>query len=367
MELLLNNKEIAKFLIWSIDILPHLNGYTIDNRNEAIHVNSTVGKWEKWSNGDRVLTEEEKIKFGEKLVKAIWKDVHNWRDETKKDIELKRSFFFDTIHNNIEYLIKNIGLEKILKAYSKSNFCEFVKGTGRSIDPNGVLIRRHEFNSFEKDCLIRNTVGNEDLLVTKIDKGYPMWFIDSGYTNFLETHKKWHRLVRNHLHYGKTFQAPADRLGCFKKFPEPWRKGGEIIYIIEPGPFAASIFHCDLKTWKYDVAKELRKYTDKRIVFRKKAPKKTRPSLTKQLMNEDYHCVVSINSNAATEAIWAGIPAITLDTHITNPVTRNKLSDINNLYYGDLGNWLCMLSYSQFTKEELMDGTAYNLVRKYNV
>jgi hypothetical protein len=50
---------------------------------------------------------------------------------------------------------------------------------------------------------------------------------------------------------------------------------------------------------------------------------------------------------------------------VTNPVTKNSLSDIDNLYYGDITQWLCMLSYSQFTKEELLDGTAARLVRKY--
>jgi hypothetical protein len=76
--------------------------------------------------------------------------------------------------------------------------------------------------------------------------------------------------------------------------------------------------------------------------------------------------VISINSNAATEAIWAGIPAITMDTHITNPITKNKLSDINDLYYGKISDWLCMLSYSQFTKEELMNGTAKRIIENYH-
>jgi len=145
----------------------------------------------------------------------------------------------------------------------------------------------------------------------------------------------------------------------------PWRKGGDIIYVMEPGPFAASIFHCDLKTWRYEVEKELRQYTDKPIKFREKAPLRERKPLFKELLNDDFYCVISINSNAATEAIWAGIPAITLDKHITNPVTRNRVKDINNLFYGNLAQWLCMLSYQQFTKEELMNGTAIKLLRKY--
>jgi hypothetical protein len=77
--------------------------------------------------------------------------------------------------------------------------------------------------------------------------------------------------------------------------------------------------------------------------------------------------VVNINSNAATEAIWCGIPVITLDRHITTPVSRNKLSDINNLARPHLARWLCALSYSQFTGEELFNGTAIKIARKYHV
>jgi hypothetical protein len=110
-----------------------------------------------------------------------------------------------------------------------------------------------------------------------------------------------------------------------------------------------------------------RKYTDKKIIFREKKPKKSRAPLYKHLCYEDYFCVISINSNAATESIWAGIPVITLDKHISNPVSRNKLSDINNLYRGSLSNWLSTLSYSQFTYDEIVNGKALEIIKQYHV
>ena len=376
MKLLLNDKEIAHFLFSLIDHYPQVR----DNvKLNLEHTEKYQEDWlakeakkkkkreEKYVHPKNEWDDDDKRKFFDKVRKIVLRDVENYYAACRIYLKEKRESDFNTIHKNLESIIETLGKEKIINLYKNSNYENFVKGTGFSLDKNAEMMRRHEFNDYTADCLIRNTVGNEELLVTKIDKNYPMWFIDSGYTNFLEPRKTWHRLIRNHLHYGKFFEAPMTRLKNFPEFPKPWRKDGEIIYIIEPGPFAASIFHCDLKTWKYDVAKELRKYTDKRIVFRKKAPLRQRPSLTKQLMNEDYHCVVSINSNAATEAIWCGVPAITLGTHITNPVTKNKLSDINDLFYGNLGSWLAMLSYSQFTKEELMDGTAKRIIDKYHV
>lgn len=379
MKLLLNDKEIAHFLISLIDIkkkidekviFTDLNLKEVTNQfaeRDASRKRRAETKGHDYVPQKDYMDDSGKKKFYDKLIKGVSRDLELYV-RTVKEVKVKiKEDIFHGVHNNIETFIERLGKEYILEKYQQSSYKNFVKGTGNTLTKNPQLVRRKEFTNYKEDCLIRNTVGNEELLVTKIDKKYPMWFIDSGYTNFLEPNKKWHRLVRNHMHFGKEFDAPTSRLQNFPIFPVPWRKNGEIIYVLEPGPFAANVFHVNLKTWKYDVAKELRKYTDKRIVFRKKAPLRQRPKLIKQLLDEDYYCIVSINSNAATEAIWTGIPAITLGTHITNPVTRNKLSDINDLYYGDISKWLCMLSYSQFTKEELMNGTAKRIVSKYHV
>lgn len=363
LKLLLNNKEIANFLNSKLDIVQHLLKFEMSmpvTADTVMWVRKGLDKKSKENIDDAV-----KKKYKDKIIKSVNKDLTEWFELMKLNVSYYKENNWNTIHKKIDHILDKLGQERIIESYRNSNDIGFVKGCGLNIDPDGILIRRHEFNSYVEDCLIRNTVGNEELLVTKIDKNYPFWFIDSGYTNFIEPNKKWHRLVRNHLHYGKYFDAPADRLGNFKSFPKPWREGGEFIYVIEPGKFAAEIFHVDLKTWKYDVEKELRKYTDKPIKFREKFPKKERTNLYQELLNEDYYCLININSNAATEAIWAGVPAITLDRHISNPVTKNKLSDINDLYRGNIAQWLCMLSYSQFTYQELTDGTAQRLLQKY--
>jgi glycosyltransferase involved in cell wall biosynthesis len=64
------------------------------------------------------------------------------------------------------------------------------------------------------------------------------------------------------------------------------------------------------------------------------------------------------------EAMACGIPVITLSPHISSPVARSSAKEINDLYRGPIGNWLCGLSYSQFTREEMTDGTAIKILRK---
>jgi hypothetical protein len=367
MKLLLNDKELAYFINslynhWSESIKE--NVYTHDKTFECLK------EWKLDINAYKKSKKRKPYRVGKRLYRlqqAVAADLQKYIDKIEHLHNERSESYFKCIHKNMDHFINKFGKENIFKLYKKSKFQNFVKSTGITINPNATLMRRQDFTDYTQDCLIRNTTGNEQLLVQKIDNRYPFWFIDSGYTNFLETKKKWHRLVRNHIHHDKTFEAHVDRLSNFKSFPKPWKLSGEKILIIEPGPFAAGIFHVDLKTWKYDVERELRKYTDKKIVFREKAEKKIRTSLYEDLNNEDYYCLVNINSNAATEAVWSGVPVITLDKHITSSISRNKLSDINNLARPHLANWLCALSYSQFTKEELYDGTAIDILRKYHV
>lgn len=359
MKLLLNDKEIANFLLDMLDIdsMMEKQGFKINFRETEDFIFNLNPKLLNGKNPERLK---------EKLQKAVRDDVSFFRKNYMQNRSILVDNYFSKIHTRIDRLIDIFGVEFLFEKYKKSDYTNFIKGTGQHLSKDLNFIRRKDFVNFEENCLIRNTVGNENLLVTKIKEKYPFWFIDSGYTNFLEPSKKWHRLVKNHLHYGDNFEAPVDRLEIFPSFPRPWRTDGEFILIIEPGPFAAQIFGIDLSTWKYDVERELKQYTDKKILFREKAPKKERTSLYQELLNEDYYCIININSNAATEAIWAGIPVITLDKHISNSVSRNKLSDVNNLYRGSLANWICVLSYSQFTKSELIDGTAKNILDQFH-
>lgn len=362
MKLLLNDKEIINFLVNSIDHLEFAKQIEFDDRETAEQIYNWLEKKNSNKKFDPVAAQR---KLKDKLENAVKHDAKNYKNKVNQMIKDRKQLYAELIKKNIKFFIRHFGEDNILKLYRKSRATGFIKGVGLHIDKSAELAFRRHFTNVEEDCLMRNTIGNENVIVSKIDGGYPFWFIDSGYTNFLETNKKWHRLVHNHIHQGLLIDVPVDRLDRFKSFPQQWRTGGDKILVIEPGQFAAAISHIDIKTWKYNVEKELRQYTDKQIIFREKAPKKQRAPLYKHLLNNDYYCVVNINSNAATEAIWAGIPVITLEKHISNPVTKNKLSDINNLYRGPLAAWLAMLSYSQFTYDELVDGTAVNIVRKY--
>jgi hypothetical protein len=362
MKLLINDKEIAQFLSTLLNYNFVLKEIEINQVHTADALHWALEK----KGNDVFIPKKYSAKAVEKITRGVKKDLEVFKKALVFYLKNQKKKDYMIIYKNIDNLIEQFGSQQILDLYKKSKCQNFVKSLGLIIDSDANLIRRKDFSDISEDCVIRNTVGNEKILIDKIDNDLPFWFIDSGYTNFIEPNKKWHRIVRNHLHAIRYFDAPTDRLKNFTCFPRPWRVSGEIILIIEPGPFSANIFHVDTKQWKIDIEKEIRKYTDKKIKFREKFPKKQRPVLYDELVNEDYYCVININSNAATESIWAGIPTITLDRHISNPVSRSLISDINDLYRGPLGNWLAYLSYNQFTYEEIVNGTAIEIIRKWH-
>jgi hypothetical protein len=368
MKLLLNDKEIINFLEYiTINSLSDKEKTELSNIIfEDVELTNVIAYIEEKKQAGKLNKFKGKI-YG-KIESAVSIDLKSYLEKIQKILIDSREKRSALIKKKLKYIISKFGEDRLFDLYTNTpGATGFIKAVGLQVAESGEFKIRSTFTDAKEDCLLRNTVGNEKILVDKIDHKYPFWFIDSGYTNFLEgKQKKWHRLVRNHMHHCFDFLAPVDRLGMFKEFPKQWRRDGEFILVIEPGLLSSAIFHVDMKNWKYEIEKEIRKYSDKPIKFRPKLNKKVRVPLYQDLLNEDYHCLININSNAATESIWAGVPVITLDKHISNSVSRSQISDINNLYRPHLGNWLCMLSYSQFSYEELINGTAYSIIKKYH-
>ena len=263
-----------------------------------------------------------------------------------------------------------INSQQILDRYLNSNDAAFAKSIAPQLSNNLNWILDESQIDWQQSFFIRNIVNHESLLYRCLNENLEFWFVDTGYTNFLhEKQKVWHRLVYNHVHHGQRVkQYPTDRLHLLTDLPARWRKKGSTILVVESSPNHYAMHGTTLEDWRQQVTNEIQAVTDRPIEFRSKnLDRKTRQSVYNLLKEtKEYYCVVSDSSAAAVEAIWTGTPVITLDRHITNSVSRNKLSQINNLYRGDLDEWLAMLSYSQFTFDELCNGTALSIIREHH-
>lgn len=261
-----------------------------------------------------------------------------------------------------------VSIDQLLEWYVDSNHKGFIKNIARHMASD---IRYTATDDFQEPALIRNIINNEQSIRSRILAGKPFWFTDAGYTNFIAAKgKPWHRLCQDHIHQNLShMNFPADRLRLLETMPRPWRTQGNKILVVESSDHHHQMLGADRNAWRDHVTNELAKHTDRPVEYRAKVMnRKGRNSVHDLLMSSnDYYCVISDSSAAAVEAVWAGVPIITLNRHITTAVARTQVSDINNLYRGPIGDWLCALTYSQFTKKEMQNGTAWRIIEKYHV
>jgi hypothetical protein len=252
--------------------------------------------------------------------------------------------------------------------FEKSGSPTISKQIMRAWPDRAVYVARDDIDERDLDRLfIRHTVNNESLLQTRMTEKLPFMFMDNGYTNFLESGKRWFRLCNNHIHHLK-FRKGLDpkRRKFFPRLPDVWRSGGHDVVVVEPSAIQCRLFGIDPVQWRQWVEAEIKSTLTeyKRIVFREKVDKKIRQNFFKFLQDEDVYCVVNYNSNAAVEAVWAGVPVITLGDHITNHISVRSINQINDLMRPDIERWLRYVSYCQYTLEEIANGTARRIMEE---
>ena len=198
--------------------------------------------------------------------------------------------------------------------------------------------------------------------------GRDFYYIDTGYFGNPVKGKLYHRITRNDVQYfGPIMDRPNDRLAQtgigFKKF-----RGGTNILLAPPSQKLLMMYDIDLETWLNNTIEEIKKYTDRPIVIRKKQSRAVR--MTEDTMEmalaQDVHCLVTFSSIAAGEALLLGKPAITLGPNAAAPLCSQSLSEIECLNVptvDEVRAWAANLAYNQFTEAEMRDGTAWRILQ----
>jgi hypothetical protein len=301
------------------------------------------------------------------IEEAVAADLEKWKRNQLGQMDPRAQSFKKYLNQHYS-AFTHADQETIHQLFCRSHHVTLSKQLISSWKDQSELVPRDTVDLMDPARLfIRNTVNNEDLLKTRMQKNMPFLFMDSGYTNFLESGKQWHRLCYNNIHVSKLKgKFDSKRMKIFPSLPLPWREDGEQIVVIEPSTIQCTLFNIDIVSWKQWVVDRLNRHLKrpKKIVFREKIDKKVRENFYEWVQNEDVYCVIHYNSNAGVEALWAGIPVITLGRHITNMVSTNSIESINNLMRPELNLWLKRLSYSQYTIEEIENGTAKDIIER---
>ena len=120
--------------------------------------------------------------------------------------------------------------------------------------------------------------------------------------------------------------------------------------------------------WVYNVSQEIKKYTDRPIVFRNK------PRPNNQWWQTDIktdlknaHCLLTNMSLSAIDAILNQVPAITHQRNVASFITTRDISKIEKPMrpgHKTINEWLKMVAENQFTIGEIEDGTAYKIMKE---
>ena len=253
-------------------------------------------------------------------------------------------------------------------------------------NPKNGYVKSDTLDLSDKSPRVVRGITRIDLIKQFLDNNIDFYYIDTGYMGCYPK-KNWHRFTKNnfqtldHLNYKQ-----LDFLTDINLLKERFRKimfteydsykpkrpvEGESILIIPP---SAKVLRC-LTVMKHTdftqdyyidwLTKEIRKYTDKRIIVRQKPNRDQRTkkgqNLKDQLIRDKVHCLVAFNSIAAFEAIQEGYPAITLGPNAANFLSEKEIKNVHKPYFADddkIREHSLYLSACQFNREEFRNGYA---------
>jgi hypothetical protein len=186
--------------------------------------------------------------------------------------------------------------------------------------------------------------------------GRPYWFIDNGF---------WQPGGNNGIGYYRiTYRGLSPILCTFcieRLVPEiaPWRTNGRHILIAMPGEYHGKAHGLDLTRWRANIEHKVRKHTRRPVIVRRKGAGRS-------LAEDLYDCwaLVTHSSNAAVDAVIAGVPVFVAEASAAAPVGNLDLALMDSPVMPDRTRWLHSLSCQHFTLDEMRDCTAWrNLSR----
>ncbi len=198
--------------------------------------------------------------------------------------------------------------------------------------------------------------------------------------------------LKRNADYGNA-DSPADRFADLGVPLKPCRTGGEHVLLIGQTFHGQSSQHTDIFRWYGDTVRELRKHTDREIVFRqhprvikirgeKSRAEKDRNAIKQflphglkhwswsrgWLIEEDLQnawAAVTFTSNAGVTAVLEGVPTFAGDkVSMVWPVANHSLDKINRPATPDREQWARDLAYAQWNAGEMRSGACWGHLRR---
>lgn len=199
--------------------------------------------------------------------------------------------------------------------------------------------------------------------------GKPVVILETGYIYRGDGEHHYYAAGLNGLNGRADFRnagMPSDRAEKLNIKLGDRREGSKII-LCGQVPQDASVDHIDIMEWLVYARDEIKKRTDREIVYRPHPLASTKPIegcsySTKTLADDlaDAHCVVTFNSNSAVEAAIAGVPVFAFDQgSMALPIANTDFDAIESPSLPDRTQWLDDLAYAQWGLDEMRGGEAW--------
>jgi hypothetical protein len=194
--------------------------------------------------------------------------------------------------------------------------------------------------------------GCGPLLHKAIQLGRDFYFVDNGYLKPGHYHG-YYRATKNAYQHRGEGRGDFERLRALDLTVSPWQKGAHVV-VCPPGEVYCNHHGMSAAGWLQDTLTVLSANTDREIRVRKKGS--VRP-LAEDL--KGAHALVTHASNAAVEAIVAGVPAFVTGASPARAMGNTMLREIERPVYGERMEWLAILAANQWTLDEFRAGTAW--------
>jgi hypothetical protein len=207
--------------------------------------------------------------------------------------------------------------------------------------------------------------GCQEIVNAAVRDGRSFYYIDRGYFGASrdKDYSGYFRVTRDALQHSGRGRPAFDRLARLGVKVKPWRASGGHILVCPPGRMFGRISGFDSDQWTLEILRALRPVTDRDIVVRTKpeGPNIHRAPLREDLV--DCHAVVTHSSNAAVEALIAGVPVFCTDPCAAFAMGTPDVSRIEAPAMPDgREEWAATLAANQWTLEEFESGLAWGML-----
>jgi hypothetical protein len=204
----------------------------------------------------------------------------------------------------------------------------------------------------------------------EICKKYNLKFynLDSGYFGNKKRKIIFRLSVNNFQNVDPIIDRPSDRWEQLHLDYHSFKQGSTIVVVPPDRKIVNTLELGTEDQWIDETVCKIQSFTDRPIKIRKRPePRADRivSNTFKDFIKDDTFCVVGYSSNALVEAAMCDIPVISLGHSATKSLYSYQLVDIEKIkpaYPSDKQAWLNHLAYSQFTREELLSGVAWELI-----